>query len=67
MMVFVQLLLTAMGGNGLAAAPLDLSNWMAALEPIVGNNTLLDLSVSTTLQHAVVAHTQYSNALVKLS
>ena len=35
--------------NGVvAAAPLDLSNWMAALEPIVGNNTLLDLSVSSS-------------------
>ena len=40
-------LFAMMAGNAVAAAaaPLDLSNWMAALEPIVGNNTLLDLSV----------------------
>ena len=29
----------------LTQQPLDLANWMGALEPIVGNNTLLDLSV----------------------
>ena len=43
----VVVLFAMMAGNAVAAAaaPLDLSNWMAALEPIVGNNTLLDLSV----------------------
>ena len=44
----VVVLFAMMAGNAVAAAaaPLDLSNWMAALKPIVGNNTLLDLSVS---------------------
>ena len=44
----VVVLFAMMAGNAVAAAaaPLDLPNWMAALEPIVGNNNpLFGLSV----------------------